>query len=238
MQINKKIIFFIFQIEFWFTGKKIKPLDANHFKEDSNIPQKPKELTPIFSIKISEISPIESNEPEIETIEREDSKVSLKDAKIEEKKEEEIKKPNQISKLSLNKSDQIRPASIREQYFKTTPNESTESKDFDSIWNTNISMPQIQENGNSLPTIGEEFRNTHSKNKSVLDDKLAKANDIEKIINKDTEGSLQENGDDRNLIAKKLNRSANRKEMSDDNIILVDDNSSLSLFDDNSSSHA
>ena len=193
-------------------------------------------MTPIFSRKISEITPIESNEPEIESIEREDSKVSLKDAKIEEKKEEEIKKPNPISELSLNKSDQIWPASIREQYFKTNPNESIVSKDFDSIWNTNFLMPQIEENGNSLPTIGEEFRNTHSKNKSVLGGKLAKTNNLEKLINKDAEENLPENGDDQNLIAKNFTRSANIKEKSDDNIILVDDKSSLSLFDDNSSS--
>jgi hypothetical protein len=282
-------------IELWFPTKKITPLEATQFKDDSSdssMPQKPRKLTPLFSRKRSEITQVKPIEPENEPVQREEpklfekekSKVSLNDANIEEKQDvesiksndkvkpslisplanNEFKRPKPKSKLAANKKDQIRPASITEQIFKPNPNDSIVSEDFDNIWSSNTLMPQIEDNGKNLPTIGEEFRNTQHKNKSVLGGKIAKINDeeIQKMnmnINKDLEelqriasskpGSTDqlkhndihsddpEKGKDKKLKAKKFTRSANKREKSDDNIILVDEyKSSSSLFADKSSS--
>jgi hypothetical protein len=101
------------------------------------------------------------------------------------------KKENKGVKSKENTQEEISLEDGTKKVVSTGATKEMPMNPFDFIWNTDNLMPKIEDNGESLGTINEEFSNpTVSRNKSILGGKVAKLSETEKNLTSATLGEL------------------------------------------------
>lgn len=107
------------------------------------------------------------------------------------KKEKKKKKESKAMRSKENTQEEISLEDGTKKLVSTGATKEMPMNPFDFIWNTDNLMPKIEDNGESLGTINEEFSNPAiNRNKSILGGKVAKLSETEKNLTSATLGEL------------------------------------------------